>query len=239
MGGRMLSHRSTAQEAAMFLDRQDAGRRLARVLAERHLVNPVVLALPRGGIPVAIEVAHALHAPMDLLFVRKIGAPGEPELAIAAVAEGAFTEPTFAPRDPSRRAPPPRAFELEVREDTGLSMQQDVLDQLKEIDRRRDLYLHGRPRVPVCGRCVVVVDDGIATGTTLRAALRSLRARGPARIVVAVPVAPPEEVERLRHEVDEVVCLETPVPFGAVGRFYAHFEQLDDEDVIDLLEGVH
>lgn len=208
----------------MFIDRHEAGQRLAHALAGRHYVNPVVLALPRGGVPVAAEVAHALRAPLDLLLVRKIGARFQPELAMAAVAEG-----------PEAGAAPGRDYSLEVRESEGGGLQADVQRELREIGRRRDLYLHGRARVPVTGRTVIVIDDGIATGTTLRAALRSLRARQPSRIVVAVPVAPPDEIERLRHEVDEVVCLETPEPFGAIGCFYERFDQLSDDEVIALL----
>jgi putative phosphoribosyl transferase len=207
-----------------FEDRADAGRRLALALQERVLDAPVLLALPRGGVEVAAEVARLLQAPLDLLLVRKIGAPGQPELAIAAVADGEH-EPSIE-IDPLTLA----------RSGTPIDhVWREVPQHLAEIERRRRLYLNGRAPLPVQGRTVVLVDDGIATGTTVRAALRSLRARQPARVVLAVPVAPAEEAERLRGEVDDLVCLAEPQHFGAVGAFYRHFEQTTDEQVIALL----
>ena len=216
-----------ATEGAMdrdsFADRADAGRRLADALRPLLLVDPVVLALPRGGVPVAAEVARALGAPLDLLLVRKIGAPGQPELAVAAVAD----------------APEP-VLELD---DETLAMsgadlryvQAQVPAQRAEIERRRGLYLQGRAPLPLAGRTAVLVDDGIATGTTVRAALRALRQRRPARLVLAVPVAPPSEVLRLRGQVDELVCLLQPAWFGAVGAFYRDFDQTRDDEVIALM----
>lgn len=206
----------------LFEDRVDAGRRLARALRAMKLEDPVVFALPRGGVPVAAEVARALRAPLDLLLVRKIGAPGQPEVAVAAVAEG------------------PQPI-VEVRNDilrlAGASpdyVQGELPRHLEEIERRRRLYLQGRPSPPVEGRTAVLVDDGIATGTTVRAALRSLRSRHPARIVLAVPVAPAAELADLRSEVDDLVCLLTPEPFVAVGAYYRRFDQTTDEQVVSL-----
>ncbi len=209
----------------LFDDRVDAGRRLAEVLARMPLRDPVVLALPRGGVPVAAEVARALKAPLDLVLVRKIGAPQQPELAVAAVADGA--EPAVA-FDPLTLAQSGCDVDYVWRQVPG---------QLKEIERRRALYLHGRAPQPLEGRTAVVVDDGIATGTTMRAALESLRYRRPARIVLAVPVAPPAEIARFAGEVDDIVCLSQPEYFGAVGQYYRHFGQTSDEEVVACMEG--
>jgi putative phosphoribosyl transferase len=209
----------------IFGDRAQAGRVLAAALAQRHLAGPVVLALPRGGVPVAAEVALALHAPLDLLIVRKIGAPGNPELAVGAIAEGAEA----AVADPETMAA------------TGTSrtyVDRQAKVERQEIARRRALYLQGRPPLAVEGRTAIVVDDGLATGSTALAAVRSLRLRKPARIVLAVPVAPPEAVAALRPEVDDLVCLSTPEFFGAVGVHYADFRQVADEEVIAALARV-
>lgn len=210
----------------MFEDRADAGRQLAAKLAGMALERPVVLALPRGGVPVAVEVARALGAPLDLLLVRKIGAPSQPELAIAAVSDGA--EPA-----------------LEIDEATlaacGVSrsyVRSQVPAQLQEIERRRGLYLQGRAPLDVKGRTVVLVDDGIATGTTVRAALQALRWRRPRRIVLAVPVAPASELPALRRLVDELVCLQAPAVFGAVGRHYVDFDQTSDAEVVALMRSL-
>lgn len=174
----------------MFRDREDAGRKLAAELHRFQGSDPVVLALPRGGVPVAFEIARELAAPLDLVLVRKIGAPGQRELAAAAVVDG-------------------ENMELVVNQDVvdALGISQAYLDQeakreVEEIERRRTAYLGGRKRVPVEGRTAIVVDDGIATGATMRAALRAVRRRKPSRLVLAVPVAPPDTVESLRSEVD-------------------------------------
>jgi len=211
--------------SSCFADRAAAGRVLGQRLLALHLKPPlVVLALPRGGVPVGAAVAQTLHAPLDLLLVRKIGAPWQPELALAAVVEGDppdIVVDDSVPRDPSRH---------------GAYIAEQARLQLREIARQRRVYLSGRPPPVLEGRTVVVVDDGIATGTTVRAALQALRRRRPGALVLAVPVAPRETLERLRREVDELVCLHTPYPFVAVGEHYARFAQVEDHEVVDALE---
>lgn len=205
----------------MFRDRTEAGRQLAQALSVKSIPDPVVLALPRGGVPVAAEVARALKAPLDLLLVRKIGAPFQRELAVAAVAEGGAL-----------------AINEDVLDAVGADhgyVEHQAQAEVREIERRRQLYMGARPAVPVAGRSTIVVDDGIATGATMRAALRLLRERQPARIVLAVPVAPPDTVESLRPLVDDLVCLEAPPYFHAVGAHYTEFDQVDDATVRDLL----
>lgn len=206
-----------------FENRFEAGRILGTRLGALHLANPVVLALPRGGVPVALEVARALEAPLDLLLVRKIGVPWQPELAVAAVMGGA--EPVVV-------------VERHIQAETGVKqeyIEQRAQEELAEIERRRRTYLADRAPVPVAGRTAIVVDDGIATGTTMRAALKGLRRRNPARLVLAVPVAPPDTINELRQEVDDVVCLAQPSFFGAIGYFYRDFHQLSDDEVITLM----
>ncbi|MCS7267968.1 MAG: phosphoribosyltransferase family protein [Geminicoccaceae bacterium] len=207
----------------MFADRTDAGRRLAAALAHLAAQHPVVLALPRGGVPVGFEVAKALGAPLDVLLVRKIGAPFQPELAAAAVVDG--PEPVLV-----RNEEVIRAYGIE---DSWIRA--EMKRELREIERRRKLYCGDRPPVPVRGRTAIVVDDGIATGTTVRAALRALAKLGPARRVLAVPVAPPDSLAALASEADEIVALEQPEWMGAVGQFYLDFTQTSDEEVIRLL----
>ena len=206
-----------------FENRVEAGRMLGARLAALQLADPVVLALPRGGVPVALEVARALDAPLDLLLVRKIGVPWQPELAVAAVMDGA--EPVVV-------------VERHIQAETGVKqeyIEQRAKEELAEIERRRRTYLADRAPVPVAGRTAIVVDDGIATGTTMRAALKGLRRRNPARLVLAVPVAPPDTINELRQEVDDVVCLAQPSFFGAIGYFYRDFHQLSDDEVITLM----
>jgi len=206
-------------------DRTQAGIQLAAELLRFKELDPIVLALPRGGVPVAFEVAKALGAPLDLVLVRKIGAPLQPELAVAAVVDG-------------------EKMELVINEDVleALALSEDdVREQakreVKEIERRRRIYLGGRERVRVDGRTVLVVDDGIATGASVRAALRAVRRRKPSHLVLAVPVAPAETVlQLLQSGVDEVVCLATPSPFGSIGQFYVDFRQVGDDEVRDFLE---
>jgi putative phosphoribosyl transferase len=206
-----------------FADRREAGRALAQVLAAKALVAPVVLALPRGGVAVAAEVASALEAPLDIVLVRKIGVPFQPELAVAAVVDGGEPEVVIN-QDVARLAEVTRAY-----------IDAQARRELKEIARRRDVYLRGRVRVALEGRTVIVVDDGIATGASVRAALKALRRKKPKALILAVPVAPAETIEDLEGEVDEIVCLRTPERFRAIGVHYADFHQMSDEEVIRLL----
>jgi predicted phosphoribosyltransferase len=208
----------------MFEDRSDAGRQLARRLERLRGQPLVVLALPRGGVPVAFEIASALRAPLDLLLVRKLGSPENPELAIGAIVDGA--EPQIVRNDDLMRALGVSEAQLQLR----------AKHELAELERRRALYLSGRAPVEVRGKAVIVVDDGIATGATMRAALQGLRRRAPARVVLAVPVASPEAIALLRGEADEVECVWAPVDLGAVGAAYRSFRQVSDDEVIDLLD---
>jgi putative phosphoribosyl transferase len=210
-------------EVTFFADRRDAGRRLAARLLTYKDAHPVVLALPRGGVPVGYEVAKQLGAPLDVVLVRKIGAPLQPELALGAIVEGNPVQ-RFINEDIVAALAVPKSFiEEEVARETG------------EIERRRSTYLRGRAPVAVRGRTAIVVDDGIATGATMRAALRAVRLREPSRLVLAVPVAPASTIDELRTEVDDIVCLLAPGDLGAIGFFYRDFRQLDDKDVIELL----
>jgi putative phosphoribosyl transferase len=208
-----------------FRDRSDAGQRLANRLMHLSDQSPVVLALPRGGVAIGFEVARMLKAPLDLVLVRKIGAPFQPELALGAVADGDHVETVLNPEIAGL------VTETWFREERER--------QLREMERRRAVYLGNRPRVPVAGRTAILVDDGIATGATMRAALRSVRLANPKRLVLAVPVAPPDTVSELAAEADEVVCLRTPSFFGSIGYFYDDFRQLEDADVIRLLDFSH
>jgi putative phosphoribosyl transferase len=207
-----------------FIDRFEAGRLLAAELAHLRGQHPVVLALPRGGVPIGFEVARALQAPLDLVLVRKIGAPGQPELAIGAVAEGDPPELVTEQRLLTALAVPSGYVEA------------TKLQALDEIRRRRAVYLRDRPSVPLHARVAIVVDDGIATGATMLAALRAVRRQAPQRLVLAVPVAAPDSLRRLSRAADETVCLETPMEFSAVGQFYRAFPQLSDQEVTDLLD---
>ncbi|MEX1280402.1 MAG: phosphoribosyltransferase [Acidimicrobiia bacterium] len=205
-----------------FIDRTDAGRQLAAALSEElEGVDCVVLGLPRGGVPVAAEVAHALGAPLDVLVVRKVGVPGQPELAMGAVASGDATV---------RNVDLLGALGID---DAAFERYADA--QRAEVRSREQRLRGDRPEVPVADRTVVVVDDGIATGSTMQAALASLRQRDPARVVVAVPVAPPSACADLEALADEVVCLSTPAMFRAVGQWYDDFRQVGDEEVRSLL----
>ncbi len=207
----------------MFADRTDAGRRLAARLGHLAGADPVVLALPRGGVPVGFEVAKALGAPLDVLLVRKIGAPFQPELAAGAVVDGA--EPVLVRNEEVIRA-------YGIDEDWIAA---EAARQLAEIERRRRLYRGDRPAPSVRGRTAILVDDGIATGTTVRAALRALAELGPRRRVLAVPVAPPDTIARLAREAEEIVVLEEPEWMAAVGQFYRDFTQTEDAEVVRLL----
>lgn len=212
-----------------FRDRYEAGRRLGEQLVGNGLsgADAVVLGLPRGGVPVAALVAEALGAPLDVVVVRKLGVPFQPELAMGAVGEdGALV----LNRDVVRMAgvDEPQLAALEVRERA-------------EVERRAERFRAGRPPVSLAGRTAVVVDDGVATGSTARAACQVVRARGAARVVLAVPVAPRKSVRSLAEVADQVICLEMPEPFFAVGQFYEDFTQVTDDDVVALLEraGAH
>lgn len=206
-----------------YTNRRHAGVALAMALRDLRLDNPLVLALPRGGVPVAKEIARALHAPLDVLLVRKIGAPGHEEFALGAIVDG--PEPNWVVDEQmlERLDPPAQWFE------------QQVLEQLRELERRRVLYRGSKPPAQLENRDLIVVDDGLATGSSVRAALKGLREHHPRRVILAVPVGPVETVEKLREQVDELVCLETPTPFRAVGDHYRDFHQLSDQEVIDLL----
>lgn len=206
-----------------FRDRIDAGRQLAKALARYRHDKPVVLALPRGGVPVAAEIANALDAPLDLVLVRKIGVPDQPELAAGAVVDGGV--PVIVRNDDIIRLANVREADFAAIRDR----------ELAEIERRRKVYLGDRPHPRLEGRTVIVVDDGVATGATARAALRALRARKAAKIVLAVPVAPSSTLIELQSEADEVVCLEHHGDFGAIGLFYADFSQVTDATVTALL----
>jgi putative phosphoribosyl transferase len=208
----------------MFLDRHEAGRALAARLRRFAGKHPVVLALPRGGVAVAFEVARELAAPLDLVLVRKIGAPQQPELAIGAVADGPTPE----------MVTDPHLMRMLSVSDSYLA--ETKTRELQEIERRRGLYLAGRVPVDIRGRVAIIIDDGIATGATMLAALRATRHRAPSRLVLAVPVASGESLARCEREADETICLETPEDFMAVGQFYRKFPQLEDEEVIALLD---
>lgn len=207
-----------------FKNRGEAGRQLAAAVVRLGLVDPLVLAVPRGGVPVAAEVALALGAPLDLLIVRKIGAPDEPELAVAAIAEG--DPPTVVIDESTSR----------LTDIDHAYVKREARTQRGEIERRRKAYRHGVARLGVAGRTVVVVDDGIATGTTMRAALKALRRMRPAKVVLAVPVASNHMIYELSKLVDDVVCLSQPGAFRSVGTYYADFHQVDDMEVIALLD---
>ena len=206
-----------------FADREAAGCVLAAKLAHLQDRQPIVLALPRGGVAVGFEIAQALDAPLDIVLVRKIGVPWQPELALGAVTDGANAA-TFIDEDLAKALDIPESY---VKEETAR--------QLEEIERRRKTYCAGRPPVDVPGRTVIVVDDGIATGATMRVALGAVRRRNPAHVVLAVPVAPPETLAALGKEADEVVCLEVPAMLGAIGFYYRDFHQMSDAEVTDIL----
>jgi len=205
-----------------FRDRHEAGRRLAdKLVAYAKRPDVLVLALPRGGVPVAYEVARSLQAPLDVFLVRKLGVPGYEELAMGAVATGGV-----------------RVLNDEIV--NGLRIPDDVVDAVtaweqQELARREQLYRGDRPAPDVRGRTVILVDDGLATGATMHAAIAALRRQQPARIVVAVPTAPPEMCEALRAEVDDVICAITPQPFRSVGLWYEDFSPTTDEEVRELL----
>jgi putative phosphoribosyl transferase len=208
--------------APHFADRADAGRRLAEALAERDCAGSVVCGLARGGVPVAAEVAAALHAPLDVWVVRKLGVPFQPELGMGAIAEG-----------------PSLVLDRGMVEYLGITNAQVmavVRREADEVRRRVRLFRGERPAPDVRGRTVILVDDGIATGGTARAAVRALRKRGAGRIVLAAPVGAPQTVETLKSEADEVVCLHMPPDLRAIGLWYERFGQVANEEVVAILE---
>lgn len=206
-----------------FTDRAAAGRLLAAQLASMALDRPAVYALPRGGVPVAVEIARALKAPLDLVMVRKIGAPGNPELALGAVVEGTV---------------PQTILNETVRQASGADndyIERARARELAEMERRRVLYLGDRTRVDPAGRTAILVDDGLATGATMKAALSAVRKQGAAQIVVAVPVAPVDALSEIALLADDVVCLNPSRAFRGVGGFFSDFHQLTDEETIGIL----
>lgn len=211
-----------------FPDRRQAGQELAAALADRPSVrgsNPVVLALPRGGVPVAYEIARALDAPLGVFVVRKLGVPGYRELAMGAIASGGV-----------------RILNEDLVKDLGIpehAIARVTEEEMRELERRERLYNVAHPLPDLQGRVVVLVDDGLATGSTMRAAVEALRQHKPARIVVAVPVAAADTCLKLREEADDVLCLRTPEPFRAVGLWYRIFDQTTDEEVQTLLVAAH
>lgn len=206
-----------------FANRAQAGRELAKALARYKDKHVVVLALPRGGVPVAREVAVRLHASLDLILVRKIGLPLQPELAMGAVVDGSHPL-TVRNEDVIRISGITEAVFNSVRD-----------RELAEIGRRRAAYVGGRPHADLGRRVVIVIDDGIATGATMRAALQAVRQHEPAKVVLAVPVAPTSTITDLRNHADEIICLEEHQDFGSIGMFYSDFAQVSDKEVRDAL----
>ena len=212
------------QDERAFSNRREAGRELARLLPDiRPSDDVVVLALPRGGVPVAFEIAQALGAPLDVFLVRKLGTPGHPELAMGAIASGGI-----------------RVLNDEVVQ--ALDIPPHLIDaaagrEQAELERRESAYRRGRPLPSLRNRTVVLVDDGLATGSTMKAAVQAVKQQEPARVIVAVPVGAPETCRALRALADEVICARTPAQFSAVGEWYRDFGQTTDEEVIALLRG--
>ena len=200
----------------MFADRIDAAKQLAEKLSSFKGENVVVLGLPRGGVPVAAEVARALGAPLDIIIVRKLGAPGDPEFAIGAISEG--------------------GEEVLEREVENEYLESEKKTQQERIRAYAEKFRRDRGMLDLSGKTAVLVDDGIATGATMRAAIKAAKGRGASRVIVATPVAAPDTIERIKQEADEVVVLEKPAYFMAVGQFYADFPQVSDEEVVRLLE---
>ena len=206
----------------IFVNRSEAGRSLAwRLTKYANRYDVIVMGIPRGGVPVAFEIAEALHVPLDVFLLRKLGVPGDEEVAFGAIASGGV-----------------RVLDREIIRGLRLSaldVETVTAREEEELKRREIAYRGDRPAPSVAGQIVILVDDGIATGASLLAGIRALRQLRPAKIIVAVPVAPPEAIERLAYEVDEVVCVATPHPFRAVGLFYDDFSQVSDEEVLQLL----
>lgn len=203
-------------------NRVAAGRALADAVSERcNDRDALVLALPRGGVPVAAEVARRIGAELDIMLVRKLGVPGQPELAAGAIASGGI-----------RVSNPDVIGSLRISE---AELEEVAAREQRELERRERLYRGERPRPRISGRCVILVDDGVATGATMRAAIAALRRQNPSRLIVAVPVAAPDTADRLIREADDLICLATPSPFWAIGQWYRNFSQTDDDEVCRLL----
>jgi predicted phosphoribosyltransferase len=222
MSGREYFRGAETMDGRRFVDRHDAGRELAtRLSAYANRPDVLVLALPRGGVPVAYEVASTLKAPMDVFLVRKLGTPGHRELAMGAIASGGIR---ILNDDVVRwYGIPQPAIEAIAREEE------------QELQRRERAYRADRPAPDLNGRIVILVDDGLATGSTMRAAVQAVKARHPARVIVAVPVGAPQTCAELSQTADEVICASTPEPFSAVGQWYSNFDQTTDEEVRELL----
>jgi putative phosphoribosyl transferase len=205
----------------LFYDRTDAGRRLAKLLKRRIQGLCIVLAIPRGGVVVGYEVAKELGCPLDVVISRKVGAPAQPELAVGAVAEDGVV-----------------FVDEEIAGLVGVSrdyVERRAREELREVRRRAEEYRGGREMPDLSGKTVILVDDGLATGLTMMAAVHMARNKGAEKVVVAVPVSPPETVAKLRRHADEVICLETPTNFYAIGQFYDRFDQLTDEETNSIL----
>jgi predicted phosphoribosyltransferase len=205
----------------LFYDRTDAGRRLAKLLKRRIQGPCIVLAIPRGGVVVGYEVAKELGCPLDVVISRKVGAPAQPELAVGAVAEDGVV-----------------FVDEEIAGLVGVSrdyVERRAREELREVRRRAEEYRGGREMPDLSGKTVILVDDGLATGLTMLAAVHMARNKGAEKVVVAVPVSPPETVAKLRCHADEVTCLETPTNFYAIGQFYERFDQLTDEETNSIL----
>lgn len=206
----------------MFRDRQEAGQKLGASLDLLQLKDPIVLALPRGGVPVAAEVAKALKAPLDLVIVRKVGAPGNPELAVAAIVDG---------------DPPDVVLNREIVEAYALddgALRVLIAQERPELERRRAVYRGKDLPLSVTGKTVILVDDGAATGTTMKVAIRALKRRSPRKIIVALPVAPVDTADELAREAD-LICLNQPARFRALSYYYGSFPQLSDNEVLDMM----
>jgi putative phosphoribosyl transferase len=205
----------------MFRNREDAARRLAAELKGRDLHEPLVLAIPRGGVVTGAVLARELGADLDVVLSRKLRAPGQPELAIGAVSEeGHVYANSYAREFPGRM---------------GAYLESERRHQLAEIARRRSLFRSVRPQAPIAGRSVIVTDDGIATGSTMIAALQTIKTQNPRQVIVAVPVAPPDRLEEVGRWCDDLVCLLSPEEFWAIGQFYEDFTQVEDEQVVQIL----